>query len=162
MFIVFWMSDSLRGRLTYVIILAVTSELELPYKTHPLLRIQKQAREFLTFLPSCSSASDRLEKAIQLCLQFIVQLTKFIISDMYFRKFPTDGLYSIAFILNNGWITGFSGVLINCDPAGICFLPEDHVCPSAFLVLTVESCLSRPLPCVQVERDREILIKALN
>ena len=67
-----------------------------------------------------------------------------------------------AFILNNGWITGFSGVLINCDPAGICFLPEDHVCPSAFLVLTVESCLSRPLPCVQVERDREILIKALN
>lgn len=26
---------------------------------------------------------------------------------MYFRKFPTDGPYRIAFILNNGWIIGF-------------------------------------------------------
>lgn len=121
--------------------------------------IRKQARGLLTFLPSCSLASDRAEKAIQVCLWFIVQLTKFIVSDVCFRKFPTDGPYSIAFILNNGWITGFSDVLINCDPTGSCLLPEERVCPpSAFLVSTVESCLSRPLPWVrggEGQRDLE-------
>lgn len=52
-------------------------------------------------------------------------------------------------------------MLINYDPTCSSFLPQDSVCPLAFLMSRVESCLLRPLPRVQ-RGERKILNKALS
>lgn len=84
-----------------------------------------------------------------------MQLTKFTISDMYFRKFPTDGRYLIAFILNNGWIIGFLMCWLTVTPLVALFCLKTVFVPQPLWHQEQKAAFWGLCPACKAERQRD-------